>query len=361
MGNKMFWLTNGKLITPRGIVRGAVGIQGTRIAAIRPSAPPREESLNVRGRYVAPGFIDLHVWGDPSRVAAQEVRFGTTGFLTAVGPESPQWLVNHLVQLNGRAASPGARCLGVHLEGPFLNPLRAGALASRWLRPPTKPELRQLLRYAGGRLKLVTLAPELPGALGAVHALRAKGIAVSLGHSDATVPIARQAVEAGAATVTHIFNGMRPLHHRAPGLLGQALTDDRVTAMVILDGVHVDPIAFRLLLRCKGAGRIVLATDSVRNQARLKATLSGGAYRKPSGILAGSRLTMMEAVRNAVLLGSVSLAEAVRMAAQNPARLIGQRDTGTLEVGKRADLVVFDERFRAGATLVGGALVYHRR
>ena len=355
-----FWLTNGKLITPRGIVRGAVGIRAGRIVAVRPSAPSREGQRNVRGRYISPGFIDLHIWGNPSRVAAQEIRFGTTSFLTAIGPESPHWLANHLVRLNSLAQMPGARCLGAHLEGPFLNPMRAGALASRWLRPPTKPELRQILRCAGGRLKLVTLAPELPGSLEAIRALRAKGVVVSLGHSDAAVPIARQAIERGAAMVTHIFNGMRPLHHRAPGLLGQALTDDRVTTMVILDGVHVDPIAFRLLLRCKGAERIVLATDSVRNQDRLKATLSGGAYRKASGMLAGSRLTMIEAVRNAVLLGSVPLVDAVRMAAGNPAQLIGSRDVGELSAGKRADLVVFDERFRVDCTLVGGKVVYQR-
>jgi len=353
-------------------VRGAVGIRAGRIVAIRPSAPSRGESRNVRGHYVAPGFVDLHLWGDPGRIASQEVRFGTTSFLATVGPESPQGLVNHLVQLNGCAKIParpghgdgragGARCLGIHLEGPFLNPLRAGALASRWLRPPTKPELRQVLRYAEGRLKLVTLAPELPGALEAARTLAARGVVVSMGHSDATVPVARQAIEVGATTVTHIFNGMRPMHHRAPGLLGQALTDDRLTAMVILDGVHVDPMVFRLLLRCKGLDRIVLATDSVRHQARLKATLSGGAYRTAGGILAGSRLTMIEAVRNAVIFGSLPLADALRLATANPARLIGRRDLGELSVGKLADLVVFDEQFRIGLTLVGGHVVYQRR
>ena len=357
------WLTNGQLITPKGLVRGAVGIRDGRIVAIRSSAPRGERGINMRGRFVSPGFIDLHVWGDPAVVARHVVRGGTTGFLTTLGPEPPELLVNDVVRVQTPAPPPGARCLGIHLEGPFLNPFRAGALASRWLRPPTSRELRQLVQHADGRLILMTIAPELPKGLEAIRWCARHGVTVSLGHSDANAAVTQRAVKAGAAAVTHVFNGMRPLHHRDPGLLGEVLTDDRLAAMVILDGVHVDPIAFQMLLRCKGARGIILATDSITHHHRqLQASAKRGAYYTKAGVLAGSRLSLIQAVRNATTFGKVPLLEAVRMASLNPARLIGRAgQLGSLEVGKRADLTVFDGRFRVSMTIVNGQVVYRRR
>ena len=362
MPDRTTWLINGKLVTPRGVVPGAVGIRDGRIVAIRRAPTPGGEHLNVRGRYVSPGFMDLHIWGDPRRVAGREIRSGTTSFLTAIGPEPPELLVNRLVQLDLSPDERGARCLGVHLEGPFLNPLRAGALASRWLRPPTSRELRQLVRYASGRLKLMTIAPELPRGIEAIRWCARHGIMVSLGHSDASADVTQRAISAGATAVTHVFNGMRPLHHRDPGLLGEALTDDRLVAMVILDGAHVDPTAFQLLVRCKGPNGVALVTDSVRHQRHPKAARARGAYYLKRGILAGSALTMIEAVRNATVFGKIPLPDAVRMASLNPARVIHEAHRlGSLEVGKRADLVVFDARFRVSMTLVGGTIVYQRK
>lgn len=162
---------------------------------------------------------------------------------------------------------------------------------------------------------------------------------------------------------------MAPFHHRQPGLIDAALTDDRLTTMVILDGVHVSPQAFRLLLRCTGPERIVLVTDSIRRQAGSGGTASlrsarsrGGAFYTPQGTLAGSRLTMLEAVRNAARFGKMKLDDAVRLATANPARLLGlERARGALAPGQRADLVVFDERFRAHMTWVAGRIVYQQR
>jgi N-acetylglucosamine-6-phosphate deacetylase len=366
------WLAQGTLITPRGVVNGAVGIRNGRIAAIERHAPRGERAIDVGGRCVSPGLIDLHIWGDPQRVSAQEARSGTTAFLTAIGPEPPERLANRLVQLHASQPWPGAKCLGMHLEGPFLNPLRAGALASRWLRPPMSRELRHLLRSADGGLKLMTIAPEIPRGLEAIRWCARHHIVVSLGHSDASAELTQRAVNAGARAATHVYNGMRPLHHRDPGLLGEVLTDDRLMAMVILDGVHVDPVAFQLLWRCKGPGGIVLVTDSIRHQVRLHAThasrqasrrvSTAGAFSPPSGVLAGSRLTMIRAVKNAGDFGKITLLEAIHMASLNAARLLGiERECGSLEVGKRADLVVFDQRFRVQLTMVGGQIVYHRR
>jgi N-acetylglucosamine-6-phosphate deacetylase len=356
------WVTGGTLVTPRGLVRGALGFRNGRIASVGGKPARGDARIDVRGRYVAPGLIDLHIWGEPQRVARDIVRTGTTAFLHAIGPEPPEMLANRLVQFNGVPVVGGARCLGIHLEGPFLNPLRAGALASRWLRPPTSRELRQLHACSQGRLRLITLAPEIPRGLESIRWCARHGIVVALGHSDADGAIAQRAAKAGARVVTHVFNGMRPLHHRDPGLLGEVLTDDRLTATVILDGVHVHPVAFQMLLRCKGPQGIVLVTDSIRHHHRTwEARLSGGAYRLKSGTIAGSRLTLIGAVRNAVKFGKVSLAEAVQMASLNPTRVLGESDRlGSLEVGKQADLVVFDEQFRVSMTFVNGKIVYRR-
>lgn len=352
------WLTQGKLITPRGVFDGAIWISRGRITAIRPHAPRGARAISVRGAYVAPGFIDLHVWGKPERVSREAVKGGTTAFLTALGPDAPGVLLQQLSTLNvKRFTLHGAECLGVHLEGPFLNPARGGALPRRWMRRPTGTELRSLAR--GGRIRLMTIAPELPGALAAIRWCAQHGIVTSLGHSDADATAAARAVEAGASAVTHVFNGMRPLHHRSPGLIDIALTDPRLVAMVICDGVHVSPSAFRLLVRAKGPDRIVLVTDSIRFQG-WDVVKRRGAYYTKRGVLAGSALTMIEAVRNAVRLGGVSLEETVRMATETPARLIGERSRGTLAVGQRADLVVFDQSFRVHFTFISGKLVYHR-
>ncbi len=360
MTNRPFWLSNGQVLTPSGLLRGAVAIRAGRVIDIA-RYPGAGTHIDVKGCYISPGFVDLHIWGDPARVSAAEAKTGTTSFLATLGPEPPELLASQCLQLK-QVDTPGARCLGIHLEGPFLNPLRAGALASRWLRPSTSRELRQLQRCAGDAWKLLTLAPELPRGAQTIRWCARHGVTVSLGHSDASAAQAQQAVRAGATSVTHVFNGMLPFHHRAPGLLGEALANDRLTTMVILDGVHLHPTAFQVLVRCKGADRIVLTTDSIRHVPQhLGATEREGAFRTQEGRLAGSRLSMIEAVRNAVAFGKIALADAVRMATSTPARLIGEhKRIGTLERGKDADVVVFDREFRVQLTMVKGRIVYRR-
>ena len=364
MNRQTTWIVDGILVTPSRLVRGSLAVHDGRIVEIRRSASPLSGKLvDAKGQYVAPGFIDLHIWGEPKHVSAREAASGMTSFLHAVGPEPPELLINRLFQLERQQAQcRGAACLGIHLEGPFLNPLRAGALASRWLRPPTGRELHQLLAHADGKLRLLTVAPELPGGLETIDQTARRGIAVSLGHTEADASITQQAVGFGASLVTHAFNGMRSFHHRDPGIVGEMLTDDRLSAMAILDGIHIAPSAFRLLARCKGPGRIILATDSVRHyRERWQARLIKGTYRLKSGTLAGSRLTMIQAVHNAVAFGRLSLPEAVRMSSLNPAHAIGEeKRLGSLAVGKQADLVVFDDRFRVSLTFVNGRLVYRR-
>jgi len=359
------WVVNATLVTPTGLRRGAVAVRSGRIAEIRAVAPRGGEHLDGHGHYVAPGFIDLHVWGDEARVARAAGAGGTTAFLAAIGPTPPEELVDRLVRLRVTPAracqeETGAHCLGAHLEGPFLNAQRAGALPPTWMRPPLAAELRQLQPQAA-RIKLVTIAPELPGAVEAIRWFRRRHVAVSLGHTNADAPAALRAMRAGATVVTHLFNGMPPFHHRDPGVAGLVLTEPRLCAMVILDGAHVHPRAFELVWRCKGREGLVLVTDSIAQQHPRHATLRSGAYYTRDGVLAGSCLTMIEAVRNAVNFGKIALPDAVRLATWNPARLIGQdRQRGSLDVGKRADLVVFDRHFRVQTTIVGGHIVYQR-
>lgn len=356
------WLARGQLITPRGVVSGAVRVARGRIAAIRPRAPKGARALDVRGAYVAPGFIDLHVWGDPRVVAREAIRGGTTAFLSALGPEPAARLLRDVearARQVGAGVADGAACLGLHLEGPFLNPARGGALPKRWMRRPAAAELARLSRAAGKALRLITLAPELHGAPEMIRWCRRHRIVASLGHSEATAAEALEAVDAGASAATHVFNGMRPFHHREPGLLDVALTNPRLTAMAILDGVHISAHAFRLLLRAKGPGGVALVTDSIRHEG-WPVIRRRGAYYTARGVLAGSGLTMIRAVRNAVLSGGASVADAVRMASQTPARLLGLgRSLGALEVGRRADLVVFDAQYRVRLTLVRGRVVHH--
>lgn len=355
-----WWIAGAKLVTPNGIVDGAVCISRRRIVALRRRAPKSAQCIDVPGTYVAPGFIDLHVWGDPLVVSREAVKGGTTAFLSTLGPSAPSRLVAELkARVRAiRRGLPGAACLGFHLEGPFLNADRAGALSQRWMRNPRRLELAALARAAAGHLKLVTLAPELTGALAAIGWCRRRRIVASLGHSQADAETASRAVRAGASAVTHIFNGMRPFHHRAPSLLDVALGEPRLFNMVIADGVHVSPFAFRWMVRAKTTRRVVLVTDSIEYEGG-DVIKRGGAYYTTYNVLAGSCLTMIRAVQNAIRFGRLTVLDAVRMASEVPARLLGLgRSAGMLTVGRRADLVAFDHQFRVQLTVVNGRIVY---
>ncbi len=357
-----FWIVHGHLITPQGIVKRTVQVRDGHIVAIGSQTPRGAQTINLQSGYLAPGFIDLHVWGDPQAVAAESVKHGTTAFLTTLVPARPADLVKQIAASTKAAAAVevGAQCLGLHLEGPFLNPVRGGVLPKRDMRAPTVRELSLLARAGDGRLKLITMAPELPGAAQTIRWCKAHRVVVSLGHSDADAQAAQQAIRAGAKAVTHIFNGMRPCHHRHPSLLDVALTDPALAAMVIADGVHVSAEALRLLLRAKGPQGVILVTDSVRLQARAwNLHLRQGAYYDRRNVLAGSALTMADAVRNMVHFAGASLVDAVRMATENPARLLGcEQSMGAIAIGRRADLVWLNKQLRVRATFVGGRTVH---
>ena len=229
--------------------------------------------------------------------------------------------------------------------------------------PPSIETLRRFLSAADGCARILTLAPELPGALECVEAARAAGLVVALGHTDATYAEAEAAIEKGARHAVHVFNAMRPFLHRETGVLGAALTDPRMTAEVIADGVHVDAPAIRLLLAAKGFENVLLVSDGIAatgmpdgsyRLGNIEVTVAGGVCRNAEGRLAGSTLTLDRAVRNIIALG-VPLGAAVRMATLNPARLLGlETRKGVLASGADADIVLLDSDLRVAGVMTGG-------
>jgi N-acetylglucosamine-6-phosphate deacetylase len=255
--------------------------------------------------------------------------------------------------------------IGLHLEGPMLNERRKGAHDGRWLRSPSPDVIEGWSRASG--VAMVTLAPELPGALDVVRALRAQGVVVAAGHTDATEDEFVAGVEAGITAVTHLFNAMRPFGHRDPGPVGVTLARDDVVAGLIVDGVHVAPTAVAAAGKALGPDRLMLVTDAVAAlglrpgpvQLGSIAAIAGlSGVRTAEGTLAGSTLSMDRAVRNLVAVTGCSLGEAVKCASTTPAALLGDSSRGRLEPGRRGDVVVLSPEGFVVATVVAGEVVW---
>lgn len=357
---------------------GRIGRIGARLAA------DAAEEIDAFGMFVVPGFIDVHVHGaagamceDGStesieRVSATLARFGVTGFLATLATLPPPQLraaVAAVSAVSGR--EPGARILGIHLEGPYLSPLRAGAQAVSWMRLPSIGELGSLQELCGGRIRLVTVAPELEGALAFIAAARQRGIAVAIGHSNASMEEMQRGVEAGATHVTHLFNAMRELHHREPGVIGVGLTDDRLSVELICDGHHLAPHVVDLALRCKPPGKAVFVSDAVGalgmpdgdyEMFGVRCTIAAGAVRlRDGGNLAGSCLSLDQAVRNVhAWLPDLPLERLFEAVAGAPAAAIGATTKGRLTEGYDADVVLLDAQLEVAATVAGGQVVWRR-
>lgn len=348
---------------PGYVVMGGGVITG--VAAGVPSGALRAgPALDASGLLVAPGFVDLQCNGafgidlsrEPERLwelAALLPRFGVTAFLPTL-VSSPAGIVRRALDSLGTRPDGfrGAEPLGLHLEGPMLNPLRRGAHDERHLRQPAADVVGGWTRRAG--VAMVTLAPELPGALDAILALRRGGVTVAAGHTDATDAEMLAAVDAGVTAVTHLFNAMRPLGHRDVGVAGVALTETSLTVGMIVDGVHVHPRVVSIARTALGPARLALVTDSV---AAAGTAFGGGAVRNGEGRLAGSLLGMDRAVRNLAAFTGCSIAEAVVSATATPARLLGE-PLGRLECGGRADVVVLTPGGEVVATFAAGECVY---
>jgi N-acetylglucosamine-6-phosphate deacetylase len=369
---------------PTELSPGYVLVRDGLVAEVGPGQPPRAPDVRLASGVLVPGFVDLQVNGyfgvelDAAEAAGWRTvtsrlpETGTTAFVpTFITAPVPQ-LAEALRAAAGLAPGPaaGARVLGVHLEGPFISPHRAGAHNKDWMTEPTADAVTELLDAGAGILRLVTLAPELPGALDAIKRLDAAGILVSVGHSDATAAQVAAAVGAGARMVTHLFNAQRPMHHREPGVTGQALADPRLVSGLIADFVHVVPPVCQIAFAA-APGRICLVTDAAAcaGMPPGRYVLGGRPIELPpgdgvppvrtDGTLAGSALRMDRAVANMVSVG-VSLPDAVAAATRIPADLIGRPELGRIGPGVPADLAWLDDDLKARATWVAGDLVYER-
>ena len=363
---------------------GYVGVQDGVIAQVGSGPPPAAPDLDLGTGMLVPGLVDLQVNGyygvdladgDPegwALVARRLPETGTTAFLPTFITAPVSTLATGLrsAAKTAEAVTAGARVLGVHLEGPFLSPARAGAHRRDWIVPPSTGAVTELLEAGQGLLRLMTLAPEADGALAAIGMLTAAGVLVSVGHSDATAAEVAAAAATGARMVTHLFNAQRGLHHREPGVVGQALTDQRLTSGLIVDLSHVSAAAC-VIAFAAAPGRICLVTDAAACAGMppgryllggqpVDLPAGGGAPVRPGGTLAGSALRMDQAVGNAAAIG-LGLPEAVAAASRIPADLIGRPDLGRLAPGAAADLAWLGDDLCTKATWVGGTQVYGSR
>jgi N-acetylglucosamine-6-phosphate deacetylase len=348
----------------------------TGVGSGRPDQPDHDHG----DATLVPGFVDIHVHGggggsftagdadSARRAVGSHRRHGTTTTMASLVTASPGDLlasVSMLAELHRDGV-----VAGIHLEGPWISPHRCGAHDPAQLRDPDAAEIDRLLAAADGALAMVTIAPELPGALDAVRRLADAGVVVAVGHTDCSHAVAAAAIDAGARVATHLFNAMRPIHHRDPGPIVALLDDPRVTVELIADGIHLDPALYRHVGRTVGPDRVALVTD-----AMAAAGLGDGGYRlgemavdvrdgvariAGTDTIAGSTTTMDQLFRNAVggppTDGPIdaALLRAVRQTATNPARVLGRTDIGALEPGRRADVVVLDADLHVTGVIVAG-------
>jgi N-acetylglucosamine-6-phosphate deacetylase len=368
MGERL--ITRGRVATPDGVLDpGWVLVNDGVISAVGEGEPPftGATATDASGSWVVPGFVDIHCHGgggaaftsaDPEhvrQVVDAHTAHGTTTMLASLVTRPVPELVEQVAALADLVRD--GLVAGVHLEGPFLSAARCGAHDPAILRPPDPVSVDALLSAGRGTIRMVTIAPELEGAVPAVKRLVDAGVIAAIGHTDALAEDVVPAVDAGATVATHLFNGMRPLHHREPGPIGVLLDDERVTVELICDLVHLHPTVVRLAARHAGVGRTILITDAIAAAAAGDGTydIGGLAVDVTNGVptlagggsLAGSTLTMDAAFRNLVKSCGLGVLDAVAAASTRPAELLGLGDvTGRLAPGYAADVVLLDDALR---------------
>jgi N-acetylglucosamine-6-phosphate deacetylase len=335
--------------------------------------PSGAVEISAVGQTAIPGFIDVHIHGAGGHdvmegtaeavgtVAKTLARHGTTSFVATTVTASPddtcrsvEGIARYITQ-QFESLQPKAEVLGIHYEGPFINKARRGVHPAEWVQLPSAELLQRFLQAAAGNARILTIAPELLGAVPCIKAARDAGVVVAMGHTDATYEQTRAGIAHGARHAVHVYNAMRPFSHRDSGVIGAVLTSPEVTAELIADGVHVEEAAMRLLLQAKGAGRVILISDGLSATGmpdgkymlgNFEVTVFGGVCRNAEGKLAGSTLTLDRALRNVVGLG-VPFVDAVRMLTANPAKLLGiEFKKGALRAGADADIVLLDENLQ---------------
>lgn len=353
-------------------------IEGEIIAGLG-EALQEGESIDLAHHYILPGFIDTHIHGAyGTRISDAEVKMekitgfeatqGVTGLCITTATSAFEDLLRQVdTAVKAAAADNGAKIWGIHAEGPFICEKYKGAMNPAYILEPDIGKLDLLQQRAKGLLKILTIAPEREGAIELIRHAVKQGLVVSMGHTNATYDEALKAIEAGATQATHLFNAMRGLHHREPGILAAALTNPKVRCEMICDHVHLHPAVLQLIYRCKTADGINIISDS-GHAAGLDVSqfevdgimryVKEGVVRLANGTIAGSAKTVLNGFQNLIRSG-VPMGDAAKMASLNPARTL-QIDhiTGSISKGKRADLVVLDQKLNVKYTFVGGQCVY---
>ena len=346
--------------------------------------PDGAAEISAKDKSAIPGFVDVHIHGAGGRdvmeatpealsiVAKTLARHGTTSFVATTVTASAEDIcrsaegIAKYIAMQHEPNEPRAEVLGIHFEGPFLNEVRRGVHPAEWLRLPSAELLARFVAAAGGNARILTLAPELLGAMPCIDAAIKAGMVVGIGHTDATYEQARAAIAHGARHAVHVYNAMRPFSHRDSGVIGAILTTPNITAELIADGVHVEEAAMRLLLQAKSADCVILVSDGVSATGmpdgkymlgQFEVTVTGGVCRNSEGKLAGSTLTLDKALRNVMALGK-SFADTTRMLTLNPAGLLGvEFKKGALRVGADSDIVLLDEAMQISGVWTRGAAV----
>ena len=370
-------IVNGRLLDHQGITEANLILREGRIEKINPASVPREvKRIDAQGKYVCPGFIDLQVNGcagvDFGKLSGSDYRSaanflssrGVTSFLGTLITQPP---IRMREAMNALREADLPNLLGFHLEGPFISESKRGAHNPEHILKPSAEKLNLLIEGFAPEVKLLTLAPELEGAREVIDRALERGITVSAGHTDASFEEALQAVRNGVSSFTHLYNGMKAFHHRRPGTVGAAL-ESEAYACLIADGIHLHPAAIRLALRSKSPKKICLCSDSIAAAGMeeraytlgdQRITLREGEARLADGTLAGSVLTMDQAVGNYLEFTDLSLPEAVAAATWNPAKILGIADRkGSIEEGKDADLTILDRDLNVEYTIVDGEVLY---
>jgi N-acetylglucosamine-6-phosphate deacetylase len=346
--------------------------------------PDGAQEFSATDKIAVPGFVDVHIHGAGGRdvmegnaeamagVTKTVARHGTTSLVATTVTASTDDTLRAVEGIAGFISKQHetddvrAEVLGIHFEGPFISPARRGVHPPEWLQLPSAPMLEKLLHAAAGKALILTVAPELLGAMPCIDAARNAGMVVGMGHTDATYEQARAAIAHGVHHAVHVYNAMRPFSHRDSGVIGAVFTSPEVTAELIADGVHVEETAMKVLIQAKGASGMILISDGISatgmpdgnyKLGKMEVTMSGGVCRNSEGKLAGSTLTLDRALRNTVAL-SVSLNDAVRMLTFNPAKLLGiEFKKGALRAGADADILLLDEGLQLTNVWVRGEAI----
>lgn len=339
-----------------------------------------DDRIDLSGKYLLPGFIDTHIHGahgsrfddsDPDiyNITEFEATQGVTGVAATVAG-SIDGIVRQCENILAVHNEPkGAKIVAIHSEGPFINPIRKGAMGTKNMISPDVDSINRIIDASKGLMRIISLAPELQGSEAVIKRAVERGVRVSMGHTDAKHDEAAAAIEWGATRMTHTFNAARPINHREPGVLGVALTDDRVYCEMICDLVHLHPTTIKLIYAAKGPDKINIISDSSKVAGieadefyvgNVKRIVRNGAIYLEDGTIAGSTCTVLNGVKNLVKMG-IPLSDISKMTSISPARSLGlDNEIGSIEIGKYADMVVLDENIDVCATFVNGNCVYKK-